>query len=102
MAQGKQTSALNIVMVRGDVCEYALTFVNSMLIGRHDFWRTRKWRYSSHFLLSNSKLTGIPLRVGARVHEVKDVEAILDVFQAHGHNEVSEPKAIILCNAISL
>lgn len=26
---------------------------------------------------------------GARVHDIKDVEAILDVFQAHGHTEVS-------------
>ncbi len=26
---------------------------------------------------------------GARVHEIKDIEAILDVFQAHGHKEVS-------------
>ncbi|KAF4603888.1 hypothetical protein EYR38_004304 [Pleurotus pulmonarius] len=25
---------------------------------------------------------------GARVHDIKDVEAILDVFQAHGHSEV--------------
>ena len=25
---------------------------------------------------------------GARVHDLKDVEAILDVFQAHGHYEV--------------
>ena len=26
---------------------------------------------------------------GARVHDLKDVEAILDVFQAHGHSEVN-------------
>jgi hypothetical protein len=26
---------------------------------------------------------------GARVHDVKDIEAILDIFQAHGHSEVS-------------
>jgi len=25
---------------------------------------------------------------GARVHDVKDIEAILDIFQAHGHSEV--------------
>ncbi len=25
---------------------------------------------------------------GARVHDLKDVEEILDVFQAHGHKEV--------------
>ncbi|PCH42898.1 hypothetical protein WOLCODRAFT_152953 [Wolfiporia cocos MD-104 SS10] len=25
---------------------------------------------------------------GARVHDIKDVEAILDVFQAHGHTEI--------------
>lgn len=32
---------------------------------------------------------GEPGKDGARVHDLKDVEAILDVFQAHGHNEVS-------------
>lgn len=26
---------------------------------------------------------------GTRVHDIKDIEAILDVFQAHGHKEVS-------------
>jgi len=25
---------------------------------------------------------------GARVHDIKDVEAILDAFRAHGHTEV--------------
>jgi hypothetical protein len=25
---------------------------------------------------------------GARVHDVKDINAILDIFQAHGHDEV--------------
>jgi aflatoxin B1 aldehyde reductase len=27
---------------------------------------------------------------GARVHDLKDVAAILDVFQKHGHSEVCE------------
>jgi hypothetical protein len=27
---------------------------------------------------------------GARVHNLQDIEAILDIFQAHGHDEVSE------------
>lgn len=31
---------------------------------------------------------GEPSKDGARVHELKDVEAILDVFQSHGHTEV--------------
>ncbi|KZS90075.1 Aldo/keto reductase [Sistotremastrum niveocremeum HHB9708] len=31
---------------------------------------------------------GKPGREGARVHDLKDVSAILDVFQKHGHNEV--------------
>ncbi|CDO69955.1 hypothetical protein BN946_scf184836.g29 [Trametes cinnabarina] len=31
---------------------------------------------------------GEPGREGSRVHDVKDVEAILDVFEAHGHYEV--------------
>ena len=25
---------------------------------------------------------------GARIHDIKDVEAILDVFRSHGHTEV--------------
>ncbi|KAI0351262.1 Aldo/keto reductase [Trametes cingulata] len=31
---------------------------------------------------------GEPGKEGARVHDLKDVEAILDVFQAHGHYEI--------------
>ncbi|KAI8992796.1 Aldo/keto reductase [Trametes punicea] len=31
---------------------------------------------------------GEPGKEGARVHDLKDVEAILDIFQAHGHYEV--------------
>jgi len=31
---------------------------------------------------------GEPGTEGARVHETKDIEAILDVFQAHGHTEI--------------
>ncbi|OCH85014.1 Aldo/keto reductase [Obba rivulosa] len=31
---------------------------------------------------------GEPGKEGARVHDLKDVEAILDVFQAHGHDEI--------------
>lgn len=31
---------------------------------------------------------GEPGKEGARVHDLKDVESILDVFQAHGHTEV--------------
>ncbi|KAI0669008.1 Aldo/keto reductase [Trametes maxima] len=31
---------------------------------------------------------GEPDKEGARVHNLKDVEAILDVFQAHGHYEI--------------
>lgn len=29
--------------------------------------------------------------LGARVHDLEDVKSILDVFQAHGHSEVSTP-----------
>jgi aflatoxin B1 aldehyde reductase len=32
---------------------------------------------------------GVEGSEGARVHELKDVEAILDIFQSHGHNEVN-------------
>ncbi|KAA1472007.1 Aldo/keto reductase [Dentipellis sp. KUC8613] len=31
---------------------------------------------------------GVPGTEGARVHEVEDIEAILDVFQRHGHTEI--------------
>jgi hypothetical protein len=31
---------------------------------------------------------GEPGKGGARVHDIKDVEAILDAFRAHGHTEV--------------
>ncbi len=31
---------------------------------------------------------------GARLYTVKDVEAIFDVFQAHGHTEVRKPLEI--------
>ncbi|KAA1472011.1 Aldo/keto reductase [Dentipellis sp. KUC8613] len=31
---------------------------------------------------------GAPGKEGARVHDLKDVEAILDVFQKHGHTEI--------------
>lgn len=36
---------------------------------------------------------------GARVHDLKDVEAMLDVFQAHGHSEVS---SFYSCNGVRL
>ena len=31
---------------------------------------------------------GEPGKEGARVHDIKDVDAILDAFRAHGHTEV--------------
>ena len=31
------------------------------------------------------------LAIGARVHELEDVKAILDIFQKHGHYEVRAP-----------
>lgn len=31
---------------------------------------------------------GEPNKEGARVHDIKDVEAILDAFRSHGHTEV--------------
>lgn len=31
---------------------------------------------------------GAPGKEGARVHDIKDVEAILDAFKSHGHSEV--------------
>lgn len=32
---------------------------------------------------------GAPGASGARVHDLKDIEAILDTFRAHGHTEVT-------------
>ena len=31
---------------------------------------------------------GAPGKGGSRVHDIKDVEAILDIFRSHGHTEV--------------
>ena len=39
---------------------------------------------------------------GARVHDIKDVEKILDVFQAHGHNEVWQSLVSSSLGGISL
>jgi aflatoxin B1 aldehyde reductase len=38
---------------------------------------------------------GIEGSEGARVHELKDVETILDIFQSHGHNEVGPTSVCI-------
>ncbi|KAI0702745.1 Aldo/keto reductase [Earliella scabrosa] len=35
---------------------------------------------------------GEPGKEGARVHDLKDVQAILDVFQAHGHYEIDSAR----------
>jgi hypothetical protein len=46
-----------------------------------------------HFMLiflQGAMTFGEEGKEGARVHDVKDIEAILDIFQAHGHNEVSQ------------
>jgi aflatoxin B1 aldehyde reductase len=32
---------------------------------------------------------GAPGKEGARVHDIKDIETILEVFKSHGHTEVS-------------
>lgn len=32
---------------------------------------------------------GEPGKDGARVHDIKDVEAILNIFRSHGHCEVN-------------
>lgn len=38
--------------------------------------------------LQGAMTFGVEGSEGARVHELKDVETILDIFQSHGHNEV--------------
>ncbi|KIM48936.1 hypothetical protein M413DRAFT_21233 [Hebeloma cylindrosporum] len=35
---------------------------------------------------------GEPGKEGARVHDIKDVEAILDAFKAHGHTEIDSAR----------
>lgn len=35
---------------------------------------------------------GAPGKEGARVHELKDVQAILDVFLSHGHKEIDSAR----------
>jgi aflatoxin B1 aldehyde reductase len=37
---------------------------------------------------------GAPGKEGARVHDLKDVEAILDVFRRHGHKEIDSAPGI--------
>ncbi|KAA1474652.1 Aldo/keto reductase [Dentipellis sp. KUC8613] len=39
-------------------------------------------------IVMGSMTFGAPGKEGARVHDLKDVEAILDVFQEHGHTEI--------------
>jgi aflatoxin B1 aldehyde reductase len=41
---------------------------------------------------------GEPGKEGTRVHETRDIEAILDVFISHGHSEVSYDYFITHCN----
>jgi aflatoxin B1 aldehyde reductase len=38
--------------------------------------------------LQGAMTFGAPGKDGARVHDQKDIEAILDVFLKHGHREV--------------
>ncbi|KAI0046810.1 Aldo/keto reductase [Auriscalpium vulgare] len=35
---------------------------------------------------------GAPGKEGARIHDLKDVESVLDVFQSHGHNEIDSAR----------
>ncbi|THH17993.1 hypothetical protein EW146_g2930 [Bondarzewia mesenterica] len=42
---------------------------------------------------------GAPGKDGARVHDLKDVEAILDVFQKHGHTEIDTAR--VYCGGTS-
>ncbi|THH08200.1 hypothetical protein EW145_g2860 [Phellinidium pouzarii] len=65
----EQRSPLNIVMV--------------------NFSSALSFELFSHVLYGKGAMTfGEAGKAGARVHNLKDVEAILDVFQAHGHYEI--------------
>jgi len=39
--------------------------------------------------LQGAMTFGAPGTTGSRVHDLADVQEILDVFQSHGHTEVS-------------
>lgn len=57
--------------------------------GGHDLWWTRQRRSASAVdHVRSFECYSIIRFVGARVHDLQDVEAILDVFRGHGHTEV--------------
>jgi hypothetical protein len=70
----EQKSALNIVMVRNSISP-----LHEIVL-----------YHSPRFAMSTqgAMTFGAPGKDMARVHELKDVEAILDVFVKHGHREV--------------
>ncbi len=51
------------------------------------------WKLNVVIVVVQGAMTfGEPGKEGARVHDIKDVEAILDAFRAHGHTEVRNDK----------
>ena len=103
-SKNKQKSALNIVMVRVVAVHQPHTY-RSCRLGCDDVRSGRRRRSAAscscfpgvwEFLLSTERCA--THTAGARVHDLKDIEAILDIFQAHGHYAVrassrAEPEA---------
>lgn len=82
MADQPRRSVLKVVMVRTSMLSYL---------------------YASLTLLVQGAMTfGEAGQEGARVHDLKDVEAILDVFISHGHTEVSSHPVLMYMVCIEL
>ena len=92
-SENKQKSVLNIVMVRVSIVMEHTARRNRIFSGRDDLRRGGQRRLG---LPSFTCIARIELNTssttGARVHDLKDVEAILDIFQAHGHYEVRQQR----------
>lgn len=76
-------SELNIVMVSFFVCD------------RHCSLKFRMFR-------QGAMTFGEAGKDGARVHDLKDVSAILDVFQKHGYREVSSYIDLLIYSLIHI
>lgn len=71
MSSNEQKSALNVVMVSNLSIRW-LEFSSALIL----------------LLFQGAMTFGAPGKMGSRVHDIKDIEAILDVFRSHGHTEV--------------
>ena len=93
MASGQQKTALNIVMVCRPPLSFAVVLPSNLTYvpGSHDVRGGRQTRCVSDLLRctrNGAYMIFTDTVPGARVSDLKDVSAILDVFQKHGHSEV--------------